>query len=703
MHVFRAEVIDSHLDILLAIADGFLHDSTAHLLSPYVSESFTASKLDEYVKTVTRPSQIPGIRAYVRRTLNAQSTTSLRMFYLAMSILSSRILSPILTGTSKLVTEMSNEETEVLLRSWKQSRFETKNKLCVLFGRITASAFSAYAPDLHLEAMDYPQKDSREILYPGYVRDDFAYEMKPAPEKNNAELYLSEFDAVIIGSGAGAGVVAHTLSQDGYKCLVLEKGKYFKPSESTFTDAEGNKELYERKGSIATENSQTLILAGATFGGGTTVNWSACLKTPLKVRKEWQEVHGVAFASTEDYDADLDYVFKQMGASTDHISHSKSNQAIIDGCSKLGYEARPIAQNSGMHKNHSCGFCYLGCKWGVKQGSMTNWFRGPAQNGTEFMEQVRVERILHNEKHIAVGIECINLKTGTTFTIKGPKRYILSGGSLNTPVLLQKSGFRNKHIGRNLKLHPITSVFAMWDEKKTDPHYNSIMTAVCEEVQDLDGKGHGAKIETLVHAPFIEAAFLPWQSSEQTRQDLLRYQSTSAYIILTRDTSSGTVKCDPHKPGAIAVDYSINKLDRQHMAQGILIAMDIVYIEGAIEIIHPYFKAGRFTSTIPKEERKISDAEYQSFRKHCAGLKLSTYGVCYGSAHQMSSCRMSGKGPSDGACDTRGRLYECDNVYVADASVMPTASGANPMISTMALSRHIAKEISKDLKPRTKL
>ena len=69
----------------------------------------------------------------------------------------------------------------------------------------------------------------------------------------------------------------------------------------------------------------------------------------------------------------------------------------------------------------------------------------------------------------------------------------------------------------------------------------------------------------------------------------------------------------------------------------------------------------------------------------------------------MSSCRMSGKGPGYGAVDTNGKLFECSNVYVADASVLPTASGANPMISTMTVARHIGLGLAKDLKTKSKI
>jgi len=63
------------------------------------------------------------------------------------------------------------------------------------------------------------------------------------------------------------------------------------------------------------------------------------------------------------------------------------------------------------------------------------------------------------------------------------------------------------------------------------------------------------------------------------------------------------------------------------------------------------------------------------------------------SAHQMGTCRI-GISPSTSACDEDGELWECDNLYVADASTFPTASGANPMLTTLSISHHIANKIA---------
>ncbi|EMG50257.1 Fatty alcohol oxidase, partial [Candida maltosa Xu316] len=229
------------------------------------------------------------------------------------------------------------------------------------------------------------------------------------------------------------------------------------------------------------------------------------------------------------------------------------------------------------------------------------------------------------------------------------------------------------------------------------------MTSVCTEVDDLDGKAHGAKIETLLNTPFMHAALLPWTGSDETRRNLLRYNNMVAMLLITRDTSSGSVRADPKKPEALYVDYTVNNFDKNALLQAFLITADMLYIQGAKRILSPQSWVPIFESELPKDQRSITDKDYVDWRAKVAKIPLDTYGTPYGSAHQMSSCRMSGKGPRYGAVDTDGRLFECSNVYVADASVLPTASGANPMISTMTVARHIALGLADSLKDKPKL
>ena len=55
------------------------------------------------------------------------------------------------------------------------------------------------------------------------------------------------------------------------------------------------------------------------------------------------------------------------------------------------------------------------------------------------------------------------------------------------------------------------------------------------------------------------------------------------------------------------------------------------------------------------------------------------------SGHQMGTARI-GADAGDGVVDPEGRVFGVDGLLVTDASVFPTASGVNPMLTIMALA-----------------
>lgn len=67
-----------------------------------------------------------------------------------------------------------------------------------------------------------------------------------------------------------------------------------------------------------------------------------------------------------------------------------------------------------------------------------------------------------------------------------------------------------------------------------------------------------------------------------------------------------------------------------------------------------------------------------------------------GSAHQMGSCRL-GASPKTSALDPQGRVWGAKNLWVADASALCESTGVNPMITTMATARGIARNVAADL------
>ncbi|MCZ7679025.1 MAG: GMC family oxidoreductase [Sandaracinaceae bacterium] len=63
-----------------------------------------------------------------------------------------------------------------------------------------------------------------------------------------------------------------------------------------------------------------------------------------------------------------------------------------------------------------------------------------------------------------------------------------------------------------------------------------------------------------------------------------------------------------------------------------------------------------------------------------------------GSQHPLGSCRM-GTAAAWSGVDADGKLWDADNVHVADGSVIPSSLGVNPQLTIMAMCTRIAERI----------
>lgn len=73
------------------------------------------------------------------------------------------------------------------------------------------------------------------------------------------------------------------------------------------------------------------VLAGATVGGGTRINWNASFRTPDHVRKEWAEQHGLAAFASAQYDAALDAVCARLGVKAGKPLPSPNLPSLLHG------------------------------------------------------------------------------------------------------------------------------------------------------------------------------------------------------------------------------------------------------------------------------------------------------------------------------------------------------------------------------------
>jgi len=292
----------------------------------------------------------------------------------------------------------------------------------------------------------------------------FDYQFVQFPPGSEPEVI--ETDVVIVGSCCGGGVCAKNLAEAGHRVVVVEKAYHFPSEHLPMSEADAGIHLFMNGGVDPSDDNSISVIAGQAWGGGGTVNWSASLQTQGFVRREWAE-RGLPFFTSSEYQNCLDRVCHRMGVSTDHIEHNFANKVILEGARKLGYNAKPVPQNTGGNK-HYCGYCTLGCGAAEKQGPVVSWLPDAEKAGAHFIEGFNCEKIIFDEtggRKVAVGVQGLWTSRDSNRGVNGSdrtkrqviikaKRVIVSAGTLQSPLLLLRSGLKNPQIGRNLYLHP---------------------------------------------------------------------------------------------------------------------------------------------------------------------------------------------------------------------------------------------------------
>ncbi|CAO3644663.1 unnamed protein product [Mucor hiemalis] len=672
------EFNEGQLETLKAILDTFiapLSQEQEDALVIKLQSTHTEEQVRDFCRlSSTSLQSLETIKGFINRTVLAEKRQEL---LLMLSLLSSRAGTFALSGHFDEFKNLSLADREKIFLNWKNSFLPQLRLLYKTFHSLSCHpAYAAHSKELG-EAMHYNNLASKTATYediperlPMLSLDQITDDM--------------HFDAVVVGSGAGGGVVAAQLAQSGKSVLVIEKGAYHSESEFIFDEVTGFSNLYENGGFAPSYEGSITMLAGSVFGGGTTVNWCASLKLQHFVREEWAK-QGLTHFISPKFAKDLDRVFERIGASTEGITHNKSNQVLIDGCKALGYPVADIPQNTGG-RAHSCEYCYCGCKAGIKNGTMNTWLRDAHQHNTKFLEKTKVVRVL-TKKGKAVGVECL-VNYERKVNIKADQ-VIVSAGSLQSPGVLLRSGLKNKNIGRNLRLHPCSIAFGFFDHD-IRTFEGSIMTAVSGVAENVDNDGYGVKLEVPCLHPGSFSTVLPWRGAAAHKELMMRYDRCAPILILSRDKDSNTVVRYDDKDNCI-VDFQLSSRDRQSLLAGIERSLNILVAAGARELHTGQFGVEPFKFE-KDEESRIDNPRFIAYKQAVAKYGFPQDGAGVFCAHQMGSNKM-GISPKTSVTKPTGETWEVKDLYVADASLFPTASGVNPMVTVEALALHVADSI----------
>jgi choline dehydrogenase-like flavoprotein len=577
-------------------------------------------------------------------------------------------------------------QRERLLQSWAASRlaplrqgFQALRKLCTFLYYADSPADGA------------PNPAWAALGYPGPLATDPDSNPPGATERPLTPLAPTtdttyHCQVLVIGSGAGGGVVASELARAGHDVLVLEAGPYLHGRDFTQREADMLGRLYDARGTLSTRDGGVSLLAGACLGGGTTVNWAGAFRTPDYVLQEWASEHDAPFFTGPDFQQSLDAVTAALGVNTDYPRHNGQNQALLDGSARLGQATRLIPRNEqGLsdsdHHFQGLGYSTLGDAHGIKQGTLNTYLRTAAAHGARLLPDTRVERVTIVAGR-ATGAEAVHSTASgqrVRITVRAA-RVVVAGGAIQTPTLLLRSGLRHPHLGRHLHLHPTVAVAAHYPHPMHSWHGPS-MSVVNDSFTRLDGSNFGVKLETPPTHPGLLAMVLPWRSGAQHRQLLQAADHLGSFIVLTRDRDGGRVRPDRH--GAPLIEYKLSAFDRKSMLAGVRAAAEIHVAAGAHTVYLPH-------GTLPVLHAQAGVLQNPELLASLPRLPWhpNRYGLY--SAHQMSTCRLGGQARTH-PLRPDGQTVEVRGLYVADGSAFPACSGANPMLTIMALAHYLAQ------------
>ncbi|GAA2777146.1 GMC family oxidoreductase [Saccharopolyspora taberi] len=536
------------------------------------------------------------------------------------------------------------------------------NSMLLAYGRTDAEGRNPFWP-----AIGYPGPTSE----PAAARKTL--NVAEPPERSTA-------DVVVVGSGSGGGVVAGELASAGRKVVVLEGGGYFAEDDFTHDELWSYRNLFLHGGPFPTADGNLVLAAGGSVGGGSTVNWSNCVRPPAPVRARWAEEFGLTGLDGPEFDEHLDAVAGRIGINSDAAVLNSPHQRMFAGAEALGYSHRRAMLNVDARTQDlaTIGYSGFGDRSGAKRGTLKTYLQDASDAGATIFPNTRAEKVLLSGGR-ASGVRAVHTDpdTGRRRIIEvHAEQVVLAAGALETPRVLLNSGIGGAAVGQHLQAHPVCVISGIYPEPM-DPWWGPAQSGIVDEFSRRE-QGHGFLIEGSHHYMGLLTTTIPWSSGREVKELVLKSRHRADFACLVQARGSGSVTLGPDGESVQRYPFD-DELDRRNLRDAIEASIRMHHAAGAERI----FVGGQST---PPWRRGEDIEEYLAEIRKC---RIGHLGLVGFTAHVMSTARL-GLDPATSVAGPDGEVHGTPGVWIGDASAFPTAIGVNPMWTIMALARRTA-------------
>ncbi|ORW33409.1 glucose-methanol-choline oxidoreductase [Mycobacterium paraense] len=528
------------------------------------------------------------------------------------------------------------------------------------------------------------------------------------------------WDAIVVGTGMGGGMLGYSLARSGRRVLFVEKGRSTLPGTAgtiraampelaeprAYRSAEAYFDALARAGRSTDEIEDVTgrspkrftPFIGSGTGGSSALYGMVCERffardfTPRQNFRDpgdstVPDAWPVSYEQMSPWYAEAEKLLGVRGE-PDPLRpeaaavglppappFSPDNRPLVDHLSGLGLH--PYHLPMACDYTEGCATCqaYLCDKSCKNEAGRNGVLRAVTEHGAQLLAECRVLRLEADRTRVR---QVIAQHRSGTLTLRA-KVVVLAAGALATPVLLLNSrsgdwpaGLANGSdwVGRNLMRH-LMDWIEVWPERGCK---------ITEENKEIGLNDfyfyEGQKFGTLQSASAMaKLASMDMLTNHPGWQPaMLRLLSPAIRPIYDRFFSGGLVLV-PIMEDLPYLDNRVQPSDRPG-ADGRQ-RLRLQYR------LHP--------SEI--ERRKMFLRQVKGALKPFRTLTLRTGANNSTLGHVCGTCRF-GDDPKTSVLDPRNRAHEVDNLYVVDASFFPSSAGLNPSLTVAANALRVATHVN---------